>query len=247
MPSVRIIQGAILWLRAAAVVLSLAIAFGASPAFAQSTYCVSGLSAVGPDNFLVMRFSPSMQSPWRQDANLRNGDMVEVIGESGPFYRVRFQNQYEGWSAKRYLSPCNGQRRAQPSMQNIPAAFHGVWDLSDGSAAQCRRADIAEGGENFVTISARDVRYYESMCAPKSMRHVSPTAFEATMACSGEGSTWDATDHYSVHSVSGRRHLVIVNLRRTAPRDDTGRIEPGKIEPGQNLDQVMTSLGVECR
>lgn len=224
------------WTAVAALMLSFA---WVAPAAAQGLYCVGGLSDVGPDNFLVIRYSPSMQSPWRQDANLRNGDRVEVTGESGVFYRVRFQNRYEGWSAKRYIAPCRIERRAQPSFQAIPASFHGVWLISPGQNSQCR-PDV--DSDNVLKISARAMEYYESSCAPKTMRHASPDSFEAAMSCSGEGMTWDTMDHYSLHTIGGRRHLVIVNIRRTAARDETG-----KPAEERDLDKVVTSVAVECR
>ena len=83
---------------------AVSIAFH-SPVQAQgsNTYCVSGLSSQGQYNFLVIRFAPNLRSPWRQDVQLRNGDCVQVLVEQGEFYRVRYQNRYEGWSAKIYL------------------------------------------------------------------------------------------------------------------------------------------------
>lgn len=209
-------------------------------------YCVSGLSGQRPDNFLVIRYSPNSQSPWRQDANMRNGDVVEVVGESGAFYRVRFQNRFEGWSAKRYLVRCNNNAPPSPGgpARAIPIEFHGVWRIAANTQQpQCRRQDWDnERSDNMIQVTGREVRYYESACSPATMRHVESNSFEATMSCSGEGMAWTATDHYSVQKMGGRKLLVIVNIRRTASRDETG-----KVYPDDNLDKVVTSIAEECR
>lgn len=70
------------------------------------TYCVTGLSAQAPYNFLVLRPRPSLQSGWDPNIKLYNGSNVTVLETDGDFYRIRIATGEVGWASRSYIVPC---------------------------------------------------------------------------------------------------------------------------------------------
>lgn len=67
----------------------------------------------------------------------------------------------------------------------IPATFHGRWGLVPADCTTTRGDD-----KGLITVSAQDIRFYESVARLGSVKERSGSTIRATWAFTGEGMTW---------------------------------------------------------
>ena len=67
----------------------------------------------------------------------------------------------------------------------IPAALHGRWGMTPDDCTSTRGDD-----KGLLTISAGELRFYESRAVPTSNVQSSPQSFSADFAFTGEGMEW---------------------------------------------------------
>jgi hypothetical protein len=72
----------------------------------------------------------------------------------------------------------------------IPAAFRGVYEISDGCAAAARTGGMTDGA---ILVRSDSIDGYEDSCQLKSISASSTTAFMGVFECSSEGETDERT------------------------------------------------------
>ena len=78
----------------------------------------------------------------------------------------------------------------------IPAALHGRWGLTPGDCM------AAHGDEGLLTISASELRFYESVAVPAANVQTSTNSVGGDFAFTGEGQQW--TKHLSLELRDGK-------------------------------------------
>jgi hypothetical protein len=76
----------------------------------------------------------------------------------------------------------------EPAAKTIPAALHGRWGLVPGDCTSTRGDD-----KGLVTISADQIRFYESVARPAKITERSDTRIRGEFGFAGEGMEW--TNH----------------------------------------------------
>lgn len=82
-----------------ALIGAVLVGIGFTNPLAAQTFCVAGLSD-GPSGILLVRSSPSQNAS--SLFHLVNGDCVEIVGERGDYYAIRYRG-LSGWVARRYV------------------------------------------------------------------------------------------------------------------------------------------------
>ena len=186
---------------------------------AQTTnkYCVSGLSNQPPDNYIVLRNAPNKKSTWSNTVSFKNGDMVEILGVEGDYYKVRAQNGEIGWSARAYILPCGQsapmQQASQPNA--IPQALLGDWmSLPETNAPVCKIKDseVLENLERFMKVQPKLYSRYEMGCTPVKVTNSHPF-YTFKMQCGGEGETWNEEHNWVLTKILDRDVLVVTAAR----------------------------------
>ena len=80
-------------------------------------------------------------------------------------------------------SPASGSQPAAAA--TIPAALHGRWGLAP---ADC--TSTPGNAKGLLTVSARELRFYESRAVPAGNVNASADSFSADFAFTGEGMEW---------------------------------------------------------
>ena len=83
-----------------------------------------------------------------------------------------------------------------PSL-TIPSAFHGRWGMVPADCDPAR--DDAKG---LITISAGEIKYYESVARPARVAESAPDRLKAVFAFTGEGMEWEREMTLSVSGES---------------------------------------------
>jgi hypothetical protein len=78
----------------------------------------------------------------------------------------------------------------------IPAALHGRWGLAPGDCM------AAHGDEGLLTITANELRFYESVAVPAGNVQTSSNSVSGDFAFTGEGQQW--TKHLYVELRDGK-------------------------------------------
>jgi hypothetical protein len=119
---------------------------------------------------------------------------------------------------------------------SLPTEFSGLWVATEPTNNACRKADLKEERNNapvarVMSVDAGNVNFYETRCTLQSVKRL-PNAnprdknqvnAEADLACSGEGSRWNAKEIWHVETIDGRKVAVVTGLKQTDYRDEKGR------------------------
>ena len=122
------------------------------------------------------------------------------------------------------------------SAANLPSEFSGLWVATEPTNNVCRKADLKEEKNNapvarVMTVEAGNVNFYETSCTLQSVKRL-PNAdpsdknqvnAEADLACSGEGSRWNAKEIWHVETIDGNKVVVVTGLKQTDYRDEKGK------------------------
>lgn len=83
-------------------------------------------------------------------------------------------------------SPAPTATSTTPAVSGFPAAMQGRWGLV---AADC----TSQAGDNkgMITVSASEIRFYESIAEIQTVKESSATRLRATLAYEGEGMKWN--------------------------------------------------------
>ena len=75
---------------------------------------------------------------------------------------------------------------AQPAAgMKIPAAFHGRWGMTPQDCTSTRG-----DAKGLLTISADEMRFYESVARPRDELDVHPSSISGDFSFTGEGQSW---------------------------------------------------------
>ncbi len=85
-------------------------------------------------------------------------------------------------------APPTNAAAGEPASQTIPAALHGRWGLVPGDCTTTRGDD-----KGLVTITAGQIRFYESVARPAKVTERSDTRIRGEFDFTGEGMEW--TNH----------------------------------------------------
>lgn len=94
----------------------------------------------------------------------------------------------------------------------IPSALHGRWALKPDDCAQA--GGLATG---VLTITAKSMRFYETVAEPAKVLQQTPTLIRAQFAFSGEGVSWDREQ--SLELTGGNDTLVRQEYGMDAPTE----------------------------
>jgi hypothetical protein len=119
---------------------------------------------------------------------------------------------------------------------NLPSEFTGFWVATEATDNACRKADIKEEANNIpiariMGVDAGTVTFYETNCTLVSVKRLpnadpndkNQVSAEADLACSGEGSRWNAKEIWHVQTIDGNKVAVVTGLKQTNYRDDKGK------------------------
>jgi hypothetical protein len=135
---------------------------------------------------------------------------------------------------------------------NLAAEFSGFWIAAATSGNQCRKDDIKDEKNDIAIdrvmgVGPGTVTFYETNCKLTSVRPPpklnnsdrSEVNARAELACSGEGSSWQASEIWHVETIDKKKVAVATALKQSNYRDERGR--------KQNTPSlVMTSIYFEC-
>ena len=80
----------------------------------------------------------------------------------------------------------SGANVAQPvNATKIPPALHGRWGMSPGDCTSTRG-----DAKGLLTITANDLRFYESVAVPQAELDVGPDSIRGNFNFTGEGQSW---------------------------------------------------------
>ena len=136
---------------------------------------------------------------------------------------------------------------------DLPAEFSGFWIAAGASGNQCRKDDIKDEKNDIaidrvMSVAPGTVTYYETNCkltSVKPLRNLNSSDrtevnAQAELACSGEGSSWQATEIWHVETIDNKKVAVVTALKQSNYRDERGR--------KQNTPSlVTTSVYFECK
>jgi hypothetical protein len=136
---------------------------------------------------------------------------------------------------------------------NLPEEFSGFWIAAATSGNQCRKDDIKDEKNNIaiarvMSVEPGTVTFYETNCKLTSVKPLpklndsdrSEVNAQAELACSGEGSSWQATEIWHVETIDKKKVAVVTALKQFNYRDERGR--------KQNTPSLVTiSIYFECK
>jgi hypothetical protein len=101
----------------------------------------------------------------------------------------------------------------------LPVEFSGLWVATEAPVAR------------VMSVDGANVNFYETRCTLQTVKrlpNVNPgdknqVNAEADLACSGEGSHWNAKEIWHVETIDGKKVVVVTGLRQTDYRDEKGR------------------------
>ena len=103
---------------------------------------------------------------------------------------------------------------AAPALaQQFPREFQGEWMAESDEPSVCKPGafDRMES-DAIMKITARDTSQIESGCQLKGFKGQTFGA-SVRLACSGEGSTWQVNEIWSVRKVAGRTLLITASAK----------------------------------
>jgi hypothetical protein len=119
---------------------------------------------------------------------------------------------------------------------NLPAEFSGFWIAAAASGNQCRKDDIKGEKNNIaidrvMSVAPGTVSYYETNCkltSVKPLRNLNSSDrtevnAQVELSCSGEGSTWQASEIWHVETIDKKKIAVVTALKQFNYRDERGR------------------------
>jgi hypothetical protein len=136
---------------------------------------------------------------------------------------------------------------------NLPAEFSGFWIAAGTSNNQCRNDDIKGEKNNIaiervMSVAPGTVTFYETNCKLTSVKLLpklnrsdrSEVNAQAELACSGEGSSWQASEIWHVEVIDKQKVAVVTGLKQSNYRDERGRKQT-------TPSMVMTSIYFACK
>lgn len=94
---------------------------------------------------------------------------------------------------------------------SIPAALHGKWARNVADCPAAVRTDTRA----LLTVTAAELRFYESVAEPKAISQSSSDALRGQFAFSGEGMEW--VRELSLRLAGGGNQLVLEEFGTDAP------------------------------
>jgi len=142
---------------------------------------------------------------------------------------------------------------AEAHAAELPAEFYGFWIAAGTSGNQCRKDDIKDEKNNIaidrvMSVAPGTVSYYETICKLTSVKPLrglnssdrTEVNARAELACSGEGSSWQASEIWHVETIDDNKITVVTALKQFNYRDENGR--------RQNTPSVVTtSIYFACK
>ena len=82
-------------------------------------------------------------------------------------------------------TPSNAKAAAASETTKIPAALHGRWGMAPGDCTSTRG-----DAKGLLTITADEMRFYESVAVPAAELAVAPDSIRGNFNFTGEGQSW---------------------------------------------------------
>jgi hypothetical protein len=145
------------------------------------------------------------------------------------------------------VTPSGGARAA-----NLPTESSGFWIVAAASGNQCRKDDIKDEKNNIaidrvMSVAPGTVTFYETNCkltSVKPLRNLNSSDrtevnAQVELACSGEGSSWQASEIWHVETIDMKKVAVVTALKQFNYRDERGRKQ-------NTPSMVTTSIYFAC-